>query len=432
MQTESKLNACQVIFVLNFCKYNQHGGKHMKKREAAIIIVLGLILAAVVGIIYDWQHKEGVKPYGVSIAIVDQSSRIVSWSSVEYDEDAYMEWIAQEEFDSWSNSKVTKQIAAVKAFTNSNNEIFYRYDVEIDQLQADTTYMYRVGSKNGRSESSSFHIYNEEQEFSFLHVTDSQGETEQDFQVWGKTLSVAYKAFPDAQFIVHGGDMVEEPDIEQQWKWFFQYADVLRSLPFMPTIGNHEQLSTKEAEFVTHFKLPNNGAEGIVADTSYYFTYSNMLYISLNTEDDVEKQKDWLEQVLKEQRDQVKWIVVSMHRGVYGASRFNDGDEWVPLFDQYGVDLVLQGHNHEYSRSYPLIDGKVVSDDATLATSGTVYVTLNASGAKFNELKKNKKYQAVHLQNNKQMFGYITVSNENITYQAYDIDGQLIDEFRIE
>lgn len=98
----------------------------------------------------------------------------------------------------------------------------------------------------------------------------------------------------------------------------------------------------------------------------------------------------------------------------------------MPLFDEYGVDLVLQGHNHEYSRSYPLKDGEITS------SSGTVYVTTNTSGQKFNEKKDSQFYHKVHLQNRKQMYAAITVTGDKLIYQAYTVDGELVDEFELE
>lgn len=65
---------------------------------------------------------------------------------------------------------------------------------------------------------------------------------------------------------------------------------------------------------------------------------------------------------------------------------------------------------------------------------GTVYVVTNSVGPKFNDLKKTKFYHSVHFQNNKQMFAGITVSEHTLSYQsyqAYDVDGILQDEFVI-
>ncbi|MNP54614.1 hypothetical protein D3C76_1491830 [compost metagenome] len=63
------------------------------------------------------------------------------------------------------------------------------------------------------------------------------------------------------------------------------------------------------------------------------------------------------------------------------------------------------------------------------AKRGTVYVVTNASGGKFNEKKEDRFYHKVHFQNYKQMFAGISVSDNTLTYQAYDVDGKMLDEF---
>ncbi|SFM37248.1 hypothetical protein SAMN03159341_12911 [Paenibacillus sp. 1_12] len=107
--------------------------------------------------------------------------------------------------------------------------------------------------------------------------------------------------------------------------------------------------------------------------------------------------------------------------------------DWVALFDEYDVDLVLQGHNHEYSRSYPLRNGKIVGDGSDIINhrEGTVYVVTNASGPKFNEKKEDQFYHKVHFQNAKQMFAGIQIAEDTLTYQAYAVDGEKKDEFML-
>jgi len=385
-----------------------------------------------IGVAEYWKKTDHEKPYGITISIIDNTTRIISWSSAQLEVQPYIEWISSTEYDSWNSDNVITTMASVKEYNNINDETYYRYSAQLDGLAENASYTYRVGGENKklRSDNAIFNIHQADlEQFSFIHVTDSQGETENDFKVWGQTLQKAITTMPEAQFIVHSGDMTEDPNIEQEWKWFFQFSKSLMGLPFMPTTGNHEQLNDESTSYHSHFTMPLNGAKGLIPETSYYFEYSNMLYISMNTEGDIDEQTSWLEQVLEKHPQ--KWIVVSMHRGVYGGSRFNEADDWVQLFDKYGVQLVLQGHNHEYSRSFPLIDGEVVEDQSNTITEGTVYVTMNASGTKFNEKKKDKKYQAVHFQNNLQMFGTVSLSSTELIYNAYDVNGDLLDTFTI-
>lgn len=105
---------------------------------------------------------------------------------------------------------------------------------------------------------------------------------------------------------------------------------------------------------------------------------------------------------------------------------YNKIEDWVELFDDYGVDLVLQGHNHEYSRSFTLKGGEITQEG-----EGTVYVTMNTSGPKFNEKKEDQFYHRAHFQNGKQMFACITIKGDMLNYVAYDIDGVRMDQFEI-
>lgn len=300
--------------------------------------------------------------------------------------------------------------------------------MEVTGLKPGTTYIYRVG--NGRMEGwSEPALFTTEQEtegaFTFINVTDSQGETEADFELWGRTLDQAFDTFPNARFIVHNGDLTENPEDEVAWDHFFGKASTwLPSIPLMPVTGNHDEVNGKADRYTTHFNLPDNGAGNSLPGTSYSFDYGDAHFTILNTESNILGQTEWLRQDLLS--TDKPWKIVATHRPVYGGNSYSKVLEWAKVFDEFGVDLVLQGHNHEYSRSYPVYGGEV-----TVPGQGTVYVTINTAGQKFNEKKKDGFYHAVHFQNGKQMFAGVTINGNNLTYQAYDVEGKLLDEFEI-
>jgi hypothetical protein len=73
------------------------------------------------------------------------------------------------------------------------------------------------------------------------------------------------------------------------------------------------------------------------------------------------RQTKWLEHTLARARanQSIDWIVVQMHQCALSSSTDNGCDvgirqAWVPLFDKYEVDLVVNGHDHDYERSYPV------------------------------------------------------------------------------
>ena len=154
-----------------------------------------------------------------------------------------------------------------------------------------------------------------------------------------------------------------------------------RHRPWMPSPGNHEnELGNGPigyAAYQTYFSLPP--ASGQTNETRglwYAFTVGSVRIISLANDDVCYQdggnsyvrgysdgaQKAWLERELRSTRrdTDIDWIVVCMHQvAISSVDQFNGADlgirqEWLPLFDKYGVDLVVCGHEHHYERSHPL------------------------------------------------------------------------------
>ncbi|MBU5670979.1 purple acid phosphatase family protein [Paenibacillus brevis] len=305
----------------------------------------------------------------------------------------------------------------------------YSHKVEVTGLEPGSEYIYRIGEgKEGEWRNAVVFRTEgvEEETFTFLNVTDSQGMNKEDFVVWGRTLDSAIAQFPDASWILHNGDLTEDPTDEKAWDYFFSIpSDWLSRLPLMPVTGNHDEIDGESDRFTAHFYVPDNGEQNSNPGTTYSFDYGHAHIVVLNTESNLKQQAAWLKQDL-ENTDQT-WLIAAIHRPAYGGNMYKKLDDWIAVFDEYGVDLVLQGHNHEYSRSFSLRGGEIVQPE-----EGTVYVTTNASGRKFNEKKEDQFYHAVHFQNGQPMYAGITVSEDTLTYRAFDIDGKLQDGFVLE
>ncbi|HEY4865307.1 MAG TPA: metallophosphoesterase family protein [Candidatus Dormibacteraeota bacterium] len=170
----------------------------------------------------------------------------------------------------------------------------------------------------------------------------------------------------------------------QTWRSFFNNnSRSARFRPWMPAAGNHEneRLDGRPGRdpykaYQTWFDLPPNGAEPEFAGLWYALTIGNVRFVFINNDDvcyqdggntyirgySGGRQKQWLERTLREARDaeETDWIVVCMHQvAMSTAIPFNGCDlgireEWLPLFDRYGVDLVVSGHEHHYERTLPV------------------------------------------------------------------------------
>jgi len=149
----------------------------------------------------------------------------------------------------------------------------------------------------------------------------------------------------------------------------------------MPSPGNHEnELGNGPIgyqAYQTYFSVPEaSGQTDVTRGLWYAFTAGSVRVISIANDDvtyqdggnsyvrgySAGAQKAWLENELattRENRD-IDWIVVCMHQvAISTVDKFNGADlgireEWVPLFDKYGVDLVVCGHEHHYERSHPI------------------------------------------------------------------------------
>ncbi|GAA3406881.1 fibronectin type III domain-containing protein [Paenibacillus hodogayensis] len=364
-----------------------------------------------------------------------RTTRAFAWYSDSPQADAIVQVAKGAGNGSFEGSNVLVVKGTSRAIRTGGGREQGAHQVEVTGLSPGTTYTYRVGSGEGGAWSEPASFTTEEADasrFTFINVTDSQGETEGDFALWGATLDRAFATYPDARFIVHNGDLTENPQDEKAWDAFFRQARrYLTSIPLMPVTGNHDEEGGKADRFVSHFNVPDNGAEGSIPGTTYSFDYGTAHVVVLNTESNLKAQTKWLRDDLA--RTGKPWKIIALHRGPYGGNRNEKVEEWTSVFDEFAVDLVLQGHNHEYSRSYPLRGGSIAGDGVrpVRGREGTVYVVANTAGPKFNKKKEDLFYHKVHVQNGKQVFAAITIDGGTLTYRAYEADGNKLDEFVI-
>jgi 3',5'-cyclic AMP phosphodiesterase CpdA len=190
-----------------------------------------------------------------------------------------------------------------------------------------------------------------------------------------------------------------------------------RNRPWMPSPGNHEnELGNGPIgyqAYQTYFCVPESvGQSDTTRGLWYTFTAGSVRVISIANDDvcyqhggdsyvrgySAGAQKAWLEQALSDARADrsIDWIVICMHQvAISSVDKFNGADlgireEWVPLFDKYGVDLVVCGHEHHYERSHPIRGSEAnatltpipveTRTDVIDTTKGTVHMVIGGGG----------------------------------------------------
>ncbi len=367
----------------------------------------------------------------------------------------------------WNTAK--KQAKAT--YEEYSGKLYYKADVT--DLTSGTKYTYRVGDTeyNKWSEKYSFETETENvSEFSFIGISDTHiGYANSDKSLYKDMIAKALTENSNTKFIVNIGDMVNTGTVESQWQDYFKAIEGYKeSIPHMAVVGNHElsvYSGVSAGKYYTlQFNNPDNAGnwvgtltadelekdnnKGAIAnyrDTVYSFDYGNAHFVVLNSgysssDKDikaiVKQQLEWLKTDLAS--SDAKWKIVMLHQGLYGArsTTSNTRELLEPIVDDYGVDLVLQGHDHFVMRTYPMKNGEIVTKENPnniTKGSGVIYNVLGASGSKRYEDSTKPDYSVVHINPDESFPTYTTfkVSAEKIEVVTKQINGVVIDSYTI-
>ncbi|HAH32253.1 MAG TPA: hypothetical protein DCL44_08070 [Elusimicrobia bacterium] len=273
--------------------------------------------------------------------------------------------------------------------------------------------------------------------FDFLAFGDSgSGSAEQ--------LAVAAqmdKFNPD--FVLNTGDMLETGlDSDAAAQYFRPYAKMLSREPFFLALGNHDYGEKYNKEAGKGFIKANYQPFHTVPLTGlpphyYYFDIGDARFFVLDTNafygarfapslEPGSKQYKWLEYMLDKTKKAWKFVV--MHQPIYSTGAHGGLEDeratLEPLFLKYKVDLVLQGHDHNYERTRPVKEG--LADDI----DGIVYLTLGGGGRPLYFQRANQDWSEKFLP--VYHFAYFEVRDKKLKITVYDKDGQVIDTLDIQ
>jgi hypothetical protein len=311
------------------------------------------------------------------------------------------------------------------------------HTVEFTGLRPGTRYSYRVGDGTNWSEWNDFTTAAAEfQPFSFIYYGDAQNYID---SAVPRVFRQAFADRPQAKMIVNAGDLIDSANSEEQWgQWYKAGGFIDSQVNNLSIPGNHEYSGGLSAFWRPQFPYPDNGpGNAELKQTAYHVDYQGVRFIGLDSNHQsnatlMAAQTTWLEGLLKDNPN--KWTVVTFHHPVYSTTGTRNNpnvrNQWGPLLEKYGVDLVLQGHDHSYGRG-----NRVEARRSTVVHNGVAYV-VSVSGGKMYALNNGENWtgngaEVVSTSENTQLYQLIDVDADQIRFEARYADGEHHDGFLI-
>lgn len=330
-----------------------------------------------------------------------------------------------------------RRVRAVTRVLETDNGVGHHHRADVDGLQADTLYAWRV--QGGGTWSAWHHTRTAAVPgvpLALLYFGDTQNKNVSHVT---RVVREGMRHAPDARLALFAGDLVSGGDGEDdnEWgEWFEANGPLPTSMLVAPAAGNHEYFEEFEdtpqerrvlgAHWPPSFALPRNGAEGVAA-TSYWFDIQDARIVVLDGTSALDlgtarAQAAWLDQVLADSPR--RWNIAVVHQPMFSPRQDRDNAilrrEILPVLERHRVDLVLQGHDHVYGRR-----GGPVSGQAT-----PQYV-VSVAGPKQYRLSPEARREMAPVAEDTQLFQVLRIEGDRLRYEARTATGRLYDAFEL-
>lgn len=226
-----------------------------------------------------------------------------------------------------------------------------------------------------------------------------------------KQIAAADKQGRPFDALLIAGDLVyEEGEADlTEASVIHPYAETFKVDEIIPTVGNHDIESDEANEIMRRLGRPG---------MTFSANVGPVQVLSLNSNSVNDNQTQWLRQTLPAAASPTTWVIPLLHHPAYSSGEHGSEKpvqkQWSPLFAQYGVKLVLAGHDHNYERTTP--------------QGGVTYITTGGGGA---ELRAVGRSAFTATSARKHHFVDLSVFADRIEGRAIDKQGQVFDTFTI-
>jgi len=248
-----------------------------------------------------------------------------------------------------------------------------------------------------------------------------------------KTLENIHSSNPEIVLIP--GDL--SYSTAEEW---IEFTEFMGKTNIYITSGDAVPMEEKE-KLLEYYGLNNN---------YYSFDYENVHFLSIDTTDE---KNEW--GIISDDKMQLNFIrtdlshayndpeidftIVIMHLPMYSggdSDSFMDiRNELQPIFDLYGVDLVLNGHKHAYERTYPVMFNNTVTDNENCSyddPNGQIYLTVGTGGHSHSQFKQKQSWSVIQNHND---YGFLNIKllNDGKTLYGEFVSntGKVMDAFQI-
>jgi predicted phosphodiesterase len=262
-----------------------------------------------------------------------------------------------------------------------------------------------------------------DESFVFGFISDTQEFRERHEDV--AKIIAHHHALEPLQFLINGGDIVQEGSVEQQWiNYFLGGKAYLLDIPQIAVIGNHDYKGYQRAVMPKFFQqfMRWNGADAF-GNLLYDFPGVRFLILNSNfsryTEREATQVWRWVEEKASRARRDKKPLIIATHFPIYSSSlnKFLStavvemNKKLVPIIEKYKIPMVLSGHTHMYERSLK---------------NGVHYLVAGPAGGQANKPTRKNKYKKV-FDKDALTFTKIKLVSKTFKIETYNQDNKMID-----
>jgi len=347
-------------------------------------------------------------PHGISVVFHGDpyTQRGLTWVTDRRVGDSRVEYIQKTEGltkdnINWNSPDVRTQPGTLSANGIALRAAHNAFKALVTGLTPGETYFYRITAASGALSSYVGEIRMRTHEdvvsnLTFMSTADPQQNTAWGFDQVAKVLRAGMQIAPDTDFVTVAGDLIAHSsaiDNIPSWNYYFDRTrDITMNIPMMASPGNHDRFDFYFSDrFHYDFANPHNHSAAVNLMTGGFHSFeygnaffafldTNFAYNNLHTTDIfINTQMQWLREEL--QRTTAAWRFVTLHEAAVSAQNWLDGRmhiirrELIPMMARYNIDMVFQGHNHNYVRTRPFEWGEVTDVDSVPPVAGKEVIT---------------------------------------------------------